>query len=491
MPAIVGAPSPRASVVLVGVASLVACCAPTVRCWAPPVATVPIAARARSRPAVAMPMTAAARGGLELWLDLRRTTTASTDGEEGDPAAAAAAIGGSRLALVDAAIVDGDGDGDGGRTSAAAAAIARRYVVEADSDDGTRPPRMFLRGDDRPAGAVVDVSAPSGQDAALGLVGSVEWIVVTCRGRGDGGGNSGEDRWIMIPVENLVSSCQNTGTKIAAVVDRAGDVGGLAGALELGVDAICVGAADAASDDGLWDALIDAREERRAAAAASDRDDARGDGAEDGPSRPGGPSIVRGTCRRVSSAGGKGSVLANRVCIDLVQLLAPTEGCWVGSSAKVAALVLSEAAESSFVPSRPFRVNAGPVHSYVVMGDGTSTKYLSELRAGDEVLVHDAASGRERAVAVGRLKVEVRPCVQVELVAPGPSTPAGRGASRGQVFLQQAETVRLGRSMGDDSFIRITDLECKEDVQPSEVLLRVTGMGTHVGKAYSGKVNER
>lgn len=33
--------------------------------------------------------------------------------------------------------------------------------------------------------------------------------------------------------------------------------------------------------------------------------------------------------------------------------------------------------------SRPFRINAGPVHSYALLGDG-STKYLSELCAGDQ-----------------------------------------------------------------------------------------------------------
>ncbi|CAM9935578.1 unnamed protein product, partial [Sphacelaria rigidula] len=33
---------------------------------------------------------------------------------------------------------------------------------------------------------------------------------------------------------------------------------------------------------------------------------------------------------------------------------------------------------------RPFRVNAGPVHSYALLADG-STKYLAELTAGDQV----------------------------------------------------------------------------------------------------------
>lgn len=39
---------------------------------------------------------------------------------------------------------------------------------------------------------------------------------------------------------------------------------------------------------------------------------------------------------------------------------------------------------SSLHLTRPFRVNAGPVHSYALLADG-STKYLSELAAGDQV----------------------------------------------------------------------------------------------------------
>jgi 3-dehydroquinate synthase II len=37
----------------------------------------------------------------------------------------------------------------------------------------------------------------------------------------------------------------------------------------------------------------------------------------------------------------------------------------VGSSAKALCLVHGETLATPFVPARPFRVNAGPVHSYV------------------------------------------------------------------------------------------------------------------------------
>lgn len=66
--------------------------------------------------------------------------------------------------------------------------------------------------------------------------------------------------------------------------------------------------------------------------------------------------------------------------------------------------------ESQYINSRPFRVNAGPVHAYVQASHG-KTAYLSELCSGSEVLVADAA-GRARTAIVGRCKVEVRPMVR-------------------------------------------------------------------------------
>jgi hypothetical protein len=68
--------------------------------------------------------------------------------------------------------------------------------------------------------------------------------------------------------------------------------------------------------------------------------------------------------------------------------------------------------------------------------------------------------------------------------------------NKGQVFLQQAETVRLGQEGG--GFWRVTDLVAQEriddptnDLQPKPLLLRIMTTGTHVGKTYSGKVEER
>ncbi|GAX80952.1 hypothetical protein CEUSTIGMA_g8387.t1 [Chlamydomonas eustigma] len=123
----------------------------------------------------------------------------------------------------------------------------------------------------------------------------------------------------------------------------------------------------------------------------------------------------------------------HRVCVDLSSLMQPGEGLLVGSFSRGMFLVQSESEESEFINSRPFRVNAGPVHMYVHMPGGR-TAYLSELKSGDEVMVVNS-QGLQRPGLVGRVKVEARPLVLVE----------ARG-SDGQIYslqLQNAETVKL------------------------------------------------
>ena len=85
--------------------------------------------------------------------------------------------------------------------------------------------------------------------------------------------------------------------------------------------------------------------------------------------------------------------LGDRACVDLCENLKPGEGMLVGSFSRGLFLVHSECEESAYINSRPFRVNAGPVHSYVLMPNNR-TAYLSELKAGDEVLVVDPQGGK-------------------------------------------------------------------------------------------------
>ena len=78
--------------------------------------------------------------------------------------------------------------------------------------------------------------------------------------------------------------------------------------------------------------------------------------------------------------------VGERYCVDLICLISEGEGMLIGSSSSSMGLVHGEVIESEFVPSRPFEVNAGPPHSYILMADGT-TKYLSRLNSGDSVNV--------------------------------------------------------------------------------------------------------
>ena len=103
----------------------------------------------------------------------------------------------------------------------------------------------------------------------------------------------------------------------------------------------------------------------------------------------------------------KDGKVSDRVCVDLTNMLDIGDGMLVGSNSSSLILVHSETVESEFVPTRPFRVNAGPVNSYILMADGT-TKYLSELKMGDEVMIINS-SGLNKSGTVGRIKIENRP----------------------------------------------------------------------------------
>ena len=80
--------------------------------------------------------------------------------------------------------------------------------------------------------------------------------------------------------------------------------------------------------------------------------------------------------------------MGDRVCVDTCSLLSEDEGLLVGSAAQGLFLVLSEAAQSGYVASRPFRVNAGPVHSYCLCPGG-KTRSMPPARPGRAHRLHD------------------------------------------------------------------------------------------------------
>ena len=259
-----------------------------------------------------------------------------------------------------------------------------------------------------PVGVHVDITDSEGQDAAKSMVGLVSWIVLTT---GD---------WQMIPLENLVAAAQGTGTQLVARIDSSQSIRGAAFALETGVDGLLLPANDAE----IWaDAQIIAAE-RLAVQSEGD------EGILEEESE-----IVALEIVSIEDGG-----VGDRVCVDLTSILEVGEGLLIGSAANALVLVHGETLESEFVPPRPFRVNVGAVHAYVLMADG-STKYLSELSAGDSVAVCNSG-GVVRSAIVGRMKIESRPFLLIRYDHPE------HGIS-GQIFLQQAETVRLISPLGD------------------------------------------
>jgi len=107
--------------------------------------------------------------------------------------------------------------------------------------------------------------------------------------------------------------------------------------------------------------------------------------------------------------------MGERACVDTCTYLRPDEGILVGSRSTGLVLCVSETHPLPYMPTRPFRVNAGALMSYTLAGDDR-TRYLSELCAGSTVLAVDA-KGQARPVTVGRVKIETRPLLSVDLVS--------------------------------------------------------------------------
>ncbi|MED5159413.1 MAG: 3-dehydroquinate synthase II, partial [Candidatus Thermoplasmatota archaeon] len=165
--------------------------------------------------------------------------------------------------------------------------------------------------------------------------------------------------------------------------------------------------------------------------------------------------------------------VGERVCVDLIERLFSGEGMAIGSSSGCLCLVHGETIPSEYVPTRPFRVNAGAVHAYALMANG-STKYLSELKSGDEVAVV-SQDGSQRSAVIGRLKIERRPFLVVRFES---------SSTEGQIMAQQAETVRFVSPSGKT--LSVTDLRAGD-----EILVRADSSMRHIGQAVPGEVRER
>lgn len=164
--------------------------------------------------------------------------------------------------------------------------------------------------------------------------------------------------------------------------------------------------------------------------------------------------------------------LGDRVCVDTCSMLNHGEGMLVGNSATGMFLINAETQESEYVASRPFRVNAGAVHGYTLLPDGT-TKYLGELQAGDEVMVVDSEGCAKNAV-VGRIKIERRPLLLIEAKAEGKFY---------TTMVQNAETIRL---ISGNKSISVADLQVG-----NRVTLRLETGGRHFGSPVKETIREK
>ena len=251
--------------------------------------------------------------------------------------------------------------------------------------------------------------------------------------------------WKIIPLENIIAELQHKEAKVIAGVQSAAEARTALETLEYGADGV----------------LIDTDDVSELKRAVEMRD----------ASTMGTIPLATARITKVEEL-----EMGDRVCVDTCSLMVRGEGMLVGSQSFALFLVHSESEESPYVAARPFRVNAGAVYAYVLVGE--KTRYLSELKSGEEVLIVNAEGSARKAV-IGRVKIEKRPLMLVEA-----AVDVGVGETRMcSIILQNAETIKL---MGKDKPISVVDLK-----EGDEVLVHVTEAARHFGIAVEEMVIER
>ncbi|PSP68796.1 3-dehydroquinate synthase II [Halobacteriales archaeon QS_1_69_70] len=315
----------------------------------------------------------------------------------------------------DVVVVGKDGEGDG--------------TVDLPADYAGSADLTTLRRTDGPAGAYVRILGEAYEAFAEEAAMDADHLLVV-----------GED-WQIIPLENLIARIGDE-TEIVAGVRTAAEAETAFETLEQGADAVLL---DADDPDEIR-ATVEARD-------ATEREHL---------------DLQRATVTAVEQTGS-----ADRVCVDTASMLDHDEGMLVGSMSRGLFFVHGETADSPYVESRPFRVNAGAVHAYVRTPTG-DTKYLSELGAGDEVQIVDTA-GHTRSTIVGRVKIESRPMFRIEA-----ETDDG---DRVETLLQNAETIKVATAAGRTA---VTELE-----EGDEVLLYYEDVARHFGEAVEESIIEK
>ncbi|WP_435151746.1 3-dehydroquinate synthase II [Haladaptatus sp. DFWS20] len=315
----------------------------------------------------------------------------------------------------DARIVGKDGEGDG--------------TVDLPSDFSGSADLSTLRREDEAEGAFIRILSEEYEAFAEAAAEEADYTIVV-----------GED-WTIIPLENLIARIGEE-TELVAGVTSADEARTAFETLELGADAVLL---DSDSPDEIR-ATVDVRD-------AAERETL---------------DLEWGEVLTIEQTGS-----ADRVCVDTGSLMEDDEGMLVGSMSRGLFFVHAETAESPYVASRPFRVNAGAVHAYVRVPDG-GTKYLSELTSGDEVQLVNT-DGKTREAVVGRVKIEKRPMFRVEVET--------EDGDRVETLLQNAETIKVPTREGRKA---VTDLEVGDELK-----LYLEGGARHFGESVEESIIEQ
>ena len=318
------------------------------------------------------------------------------------------------LGQADRYIVGKDGEGDG--------------TIEMPTDFAGSADLSTLRRDGAD-GAYVRIFGPEYEEFAAEAAKDAAHTIVV-----------GED-WQIIPLENLIARI-GTETDLIAGVTSAEEAETAFETLELGASGV----------------LLDTDDPDEIRQSVAVRDDFEREQLD----------LEYAEVTTIESAGS-----ADRVCVDTGSLFDHDEGMLIGSMSRGLFFVHAETADSPYVASRPFRVNAGAVHAYARQPDG-STTYLSEIGSGDEVQVVDT-EGHTREAVVGRAKIERRPMFRLQAET--------EDGDRIETLIQNAETIKVHAKSGRKA---VTDLEAGD-----EVLVYTQPGGRHFGESIDERIIEQ
>ena len=273
---------------------------------------------------------------------------------------------------------------------------------------------------------LVELRCPEDQDRAMDMAGKVNAVILD------------SSDWTVIPLENLIAKFRDSGTKVLACADDIEQAKLYMQTLEKGVDGVVINTLD--------------------------------------------PDKIRTFANILSGCGNidlsvvevesvKNIEMGDRVCVDTVSMMVPGEGMLIGSQAACLFLVQSESEDNGYVAARPFRVNAGAVHAYVLGPEGR-TRYLAELKSGEPLVLVDK-DGNMRMSSVGRCKVEQRPLLMLTAKA---------GDDVYTTILQNAETVKM---VGPDGAISVSKIK-----KGDRLFARIETGGRHFGMKIEETIRE-